>query len=283
MYRLTLSAFSDEIDPRLEKQIAVLKRCGISHMEIRGVDGKGIDQYSLEEAGPVRKKLQENGISVSAIGSPIGKISITDDFEPHFRHFQHVVELAKLFETEYIRMFSFYIPSSRDPSDFQDEVLRRLKRMIDYAEKNDVVLLHENEKKIFGDNARRCRILFQELYGPHFRCTFDPANFIQCGQDALEAYDLLRPYLCYLHVKDAVKETGTVVPAGKGDGNLPELLRRLKESDFQGFVSLEPHLADFSGFAALEKDAKTAEKSKMNGEEAFLTAFSALKNLLSEP
>lgn len=281
MYRMTLSAFSDEIDPMLEKQIPVLKRCGISYTEIRGVNGKGIDLYSLEEAAQVKRELKDGGISVSAIGSPIGKISITDDFEPHFQHFQHVVELAKLFETNYIRMFSFYIPDDRDPSDFQDEVLRRLKRLIEYAEKNDVVLLHENEKKIFGDNAERCLTLFRELYGPHFRCTFDPANFIQCGQDTLEAYDMLRPYLCYLHVKDALKENGRVAPAGQGDGNLAVLLNRLKESDYQGFVSLEPHLTDFNGFSTLEKDAEKAGKSKANGEEAFLTAFRALNGLLA--
>lgn len=281
MYRMTLSAFSDEIDPMLEKQIPVLKRCGISYIEIRGVNGKGIDLYSLGEAVRIKKELKDNGISVSAVGSPIGKISITDDFEPHFQHFRHVVELAKLFETEYIRMFSFYIPDGRDPTDFQEEVLRRLERLIEYAEKNGVVLLHENEKKIFGDDAERCLTLFRELYGPNFRCTFDPANFIQCGQDTLEAYDMLRPYLCYLHVKDALKGSGTVVPAGKGDGNLPVLLGRLKESGYQGFVSLEPHLTDFSGFAALEKGPKKARKTEANGEEAFLTAFRALSGLLS--
>lgn len=281
MYHMTLSAFSDEIDPMLKKQIPVLKRCNISHIEIRGVNGKGIEQYSLEEAAQIKKELEGNGISVSAVGSPIGKISVTDDFEPHFEKFRHVVELAKLFETQYIRMFSFYIPEDRNPFDFQDEVLRRLERFVEYAEKNNVVLLHENEKKIFGDSAERCRILFKALYGPHFRCTFDPANFVQCGQDTLEAYDMLRPYLCYMHIKDALKKNGMVVPAGRGDGNLPVLLKRLKESDYQGFVSIEPHLADFIGFSALETGGVQKEKPKANGEEAFLTAFHALGGLLA--
>lgn len=281
MYRMTLSAFSDEIDPMLKKQIPVLKRCRISHIEIRGINGKGIEQYSLEDAARIKKELDENGISVSAVGSPIGKISITDEFEPHFEKFRHVAELAKLFETPYIRVFSFYLPAGRSPLDFQDEVLGRLRKLVEYAKQKDVILLHENEKNIFGDNAERCRVLFQALYGPHFRCTFDPANFIQCGQDTLEAYDMLRPYLCYVHIKDALKKNGMVVPAGQGDGNLPVLLRKLKESDYQGFVSIEPHLTDFIGFSSLEQGGKRMEKPKADGEQAFLTAFHALSGLLA--
>ena len=67
-------------------------------MEFRSGDGKGIAEFTIEEAKSVKEKLDQNGIRISALGSPIGKIGILDDFEPHFEVFQHVCELAKLWE-----------------------------------------------------------------------------------------------------------------------------------------------------------------------------------------
>jgi sugar phosphate isomerase/epimerase len=103
------------------------------------------------------------------------------------------------------------------------------------------------------------------------RATFDAANFVQCGaRPYTEAYPLIRPYLVYLQVKDAIAATGEVVPAGEGDGEVRETLEALRGSGFDGFLSLEPHLAGahrFGGFS---------------GPEAFRSAAAALKKLLTD-
>ena len=59
----------------------------------------------------------------------------------------------------------------------------------------DVVLLHENEKEIYGDAAGRCLELMKAFYGDHFKCVFDFANFVQCGQDTMEALSLIHIYV----------------------------------------------------------------------------------------
>lgn len=276
---IVLSGFADEIDPALSKQMEVIKKLGMSHIEMRGVNGKGLVEYSVAEAREIKKQLDDNGIRLSSLGSPIGKIKITDDFEPHFELYKHTVELAHLMETPYIRMFSFFMPESQDPAQYRNQVMEQLGRFADYAKQNGVCLLHENEKDIYGDVASRCLEIMQLYYGDHFQAVFDFANFVQCKQDTLEAYELLKPYIRYVHIKDAVWATGDVVPAGMGDGHVAEILKKLKDSGYQGYLSLEPHLSDFAGFQALEQGA--AKKEKLDGEGAFTLAHQSLQNILS--
>lgn len=273
-----VSCFADEIDVSVDKQIALLQELGIGWIEFRSGDGKGVADYTEKEAEMLMSRLSANGIRISAVGSPIGKIDITQDFEPHFETYRHIVELAGILDTSFIRMFSFFMPEGEEPDKFRDEVMRRMDRMVEYAAGRNVVLLHENEKGIYGDSAARCLDLMKLFYGDHFRCTFDFANFVQCGQDTLEAYEMLRPYISYIHVKDALRENGDVVPAGAGDGNVAEILNRLDKEGYAGFLSLEPHLADFAGLKSLEKEVK--ERGRTDGEEAFCTAYRALEKLL---
>ena len=273
-----VSCFADEIDVSVDKQIALLQELGIGWIEFRSGDGKGVADYTEKEAEMLMSRLSANGIRISAVGSPIGKIDITQDFEPHFETYRHIVELAGILDTSFIRMFSFFMPEGEEPDKFRDEVMRRMDRMVEYAAGRNVVLLHENEKGIYGDSAARCLDLMKMFYGDHFSCTFDFANFVQCGQDTMEAYEMLRPYISYIHVKDAMRESGDVVPAGTGDGNVAEILNRLDEEGYAGFLSLEPHLADFAGLKSLEKEVK--ERGRTDGEEAFCTAYRALEKLL---
>ncbi|MBQ6544749.1 MAG: sugar phosphate isomerase/epimerase [Lachnospiraceae bacterium] len=276
---IILSGFADEIDPMLEKQAKVLRSLGMSFAEVRGVDGRNLTSYSIPEVKEIAKRFADRGIRISQIGSPIGKIGIGDDFKAHFALFQHTVEIAHILDTDKIRIFSFYMPKGEDADSFREKVLERLGRMADYAAANGAVLLHENEKGIYGDTAPRCLTILKELAGPHFGAVFDFANFVQVGQDTEEAYELLRPYVRYIHIKDARAADGGVVPPGEGDGKLPALLRRFCDSGYEGFLSLEPHLADFSGFSALER-GEGVLKHKLTGAEAFRLSHDSLGKIL---
>ena len=276
---IQLSGFADEIDPSFDKQMQVIPALGMQFIEIRGVDGKNIADLTDEEIASVKAKLDAAGVKVSSIGSPIGKIDITDDFEPHLEKFRRVAAIAKALDTRYIRMFSFFMPKGSDPVQYRDEVLCRLKLLIAEAEKQDLILLHENEKDIYGDMADRCADLMKELYGDHFKAVFDFANFVQCGEDPVKAYELMRPWVAYIHIKDALKESGDVVPPGQGDGHMAELLGKFKESGYEGFLSLEPHLTNFTGLGGLEKEVQERHTA-LTGEEAFTLAHDSLVSIL---
>lgn len=282
-YRIT--GFADEIAPDLQTQISSVKSLGISHIEMRSVDGDNLIFHSNDKVKEIKKNLDDNGITLSALGSPLGKIGITDSFEPHFEAFKRAVEIAHMMETPNIRMFSFYLPQDKGPADFEEPVMDRLGKFVDYAASNDVVLLHENEKGIYGEKAAQCKKLMDTFYGDHFKAIFDFANFVQADENTLEAYKLLKPYISYIHVKDALQNDGSVVPTGMGDGNVAVILKDLYNNGFDGYLSLEPHLFNFQGLAALENsDKKTLiqEGKTLSGFEAFSLAHESLLTILKK-
>lgn len=279
MEHIILSGFSDEIAPELDLQLAALQEWDVTHLELRAADGINVSDFTPEKVREVKAKLEAAGISVSSIGSPLGKIGIQEDFAPHLDKLKRTLEIQKELGAPYVRMFSFYIPQDQNLADFREEVLDRLGRMVEEAKAWDSVLLHENEKDIYGDNASRCKELMDAFYGPHFQAVFDFANFVQVGQETLPAYELLKPYVTYVHVKDAQWGTGTVVPASQGDGHVGEILADLIGGGWKGFLSLEPHLTDFAGLAALEQDPQK-RGSALDGKAAWKLALDALHTIL---
>ncbi len=280
MEHIILSGFSDEIAPELDLQLAAIREWGLSHIELRAADGVNVSDFSTEKVKEVKNKLAGAGVSVSSIGSPIGKIGVEEDFAPHLEKLKRTLEIQKELGAPYLRMFSFYIPQGRAPEDFREEVLDRVGRMAEEAAAWDSVLLHENEKGIYGDSAPRCKELLEAFYGPHFKAVFDFANFVQVGQQTLPAYELLKPYVEYVHVKDAQWGTGAVVPAGQGDGHVKEILTDLIGGGWKGFLSLEPHLTDFAGLAALEQDPQK-RGSALDGKSAWKLALDSLQEILA--
>lgn len=269
---IRLSAFADEISADLDEQIAVLRSENIHYLDLRGVWNTNVLDLSGEQASEIKQALDAHGIGVAAIGSPIGKVSIDSSFDEHLQRFERAIRLAHFFHTPYIRIFSFYPPAGTtgpaDPAGWRDEVLRRLREMTARARAAAITLLHENEKDIYGDTIARCVDLFKSNDDAHFQAIFDPANFIQSGQTPYpDAYQALRPWLRWVHVKDA-RPDGSVVVAGEGVARWPELLQSLRADGFDAFFSLEPHLVSagqFQGFS---------------GPDLFRKASQALQQLL---
>lgn len=239
-----MSGFADEIDPDLVTQCAVLDDLGIRYVELRSAWDVNVLDLTDEQLAEAKQILDERGFGVSSIGSPIGKINITDDFEEHLRRMDRAVEVARVLGAPYIRVFSFFLAADQRPEDHRDEVVRRMSALAEKAAAGGVVMLHENEKEIFGDVPARVHDLVTAVDSPALRLAWDAANYVQCGVVPFpEAYELLRPYTDYIQIKDAVLATGEVVPAGEGDGRLQETVRALADDGYEGFVSMEPHLA----------------------------------------
>lgn len=269
-----LAAFADEADSKLENQISAMVRNGIEYLEIRGVDGENVSDISVEKAREIRKKLEASGLAVWSVGSPFGKIGIDENFTPHLEKFKHGIELAEILGAKHMRIFSFYVPNE-NAENYSDKVMSRLDKFLSAAKGSGVTLCHENEKGIYGDTAPRCSEIHRNF--PEIKCIFDPANFIQCGQDTKAAWEILSPYVEYMHIKDALTD-GSVVPAGKGVGNIPYILEKYRGE----MLTIEPHLSVFSGFEMLERNNENMNQKYCypSSEEAFDAAVSALKELI---
>lgn len=279
MENIKIYAFADEAAASMDGQIEAMKRNGLNGIEIRGVDGTNVSDISAEKAKEIKDKLDSNGLITWSIGSPIGKINIGDPFEPHIEKFKHTLEIANILDAKNIRLFSFYIAKEDDADDYKNAVIDRLGELLHIAKGSGVSLCHENEKGIYGDIPERCLELHKSL--PELRGIFDPANYVQCGVDTLSAWDMLKPYIYYMHIKDAKKD-GFVVPSGYGDGNVKEIVKQFIETGGRDFT-IEPHLTVFEGFSNLERsDEKSVipEFTYQNSNTAFDTACNSFKAII---
>jgi sugar phosphate isomerase/epimerase len=249
---LKLAAFADEISPELDEQIAVCKTNGVMHIDLRAVYGKNVLDFDAALRNEIKSKFADNGLKVLGIGSPVGKVKITENWDAHFDRFKIAVELAHFFDAPYIRIFSYYPDDAGELVAHRDEIMRRTQAKLDYIKDTDLVLLHENEVKIYGDIWSRCLDLMQTINSPKYRMAFDFANFIQAGEYPIDCWPALKPYTAHIHIKDAMMADGSVKPAGQGEGKMPRILRDAWDNGYRGFLSLEPHLAvhgQFGGFS----------------------------------
>lgn len=271
-----ITGFADEIAKDLDEQIELLTKLNIKFVEFRSAWGTKVLDLTQDQLELAKSKLDAAGIKLSSVGSDLGKIFITDPFDAHLERARHGVEVAKFFGARYIRMFSFFIPEGDDPTQYRDEVIRRTRAMVELAETGGITLLHENEKDIYGDIPERVVDLMTTINSANYRAIIDPANYVQCGYKPFDdAYPMVREYTEYIHCKDSLSPTaenplGEIVPSGEGDGQFQQLIAGLRDSGYQGFLSIEPHLGDFDAFGGL------------CGPELWTTAHTALVKLLRE-
>ena len=274
-----ISGFADEYAKEFDEQLRGMTDLGIKYIEIRGCDGKGIEAHTEAETKELAKKLSAAGIGLSAVGSPIGKIQITDDFKSHLELLKHVCEQAHILGTDRIRMFSFYMPKEGDRKEnlkkYRSEVLDRLNAMTELAESEKLRLCCENELMLYGEQPEECLDIMQ-TFGDRLGFVFDPANFILSGAEAYPyAFHMLKKYTTYMHIKDAAA-AGSILPAGQGEGRIAETLSEI-ENKKGFFLTIEPHLKVFEGLSALSGENAGLVKSRFASRaEAFRAARDGL-------
>ncbi len=247
--KVAISGFYDEVSPSLDKQIALVKSLGESYICPRVVDGKNIADYTYEEfMRDVKPRLDKAGVKFSSIGSPIGKVGVEDEegFKKQLKQLATLIKIAEAMECRYIRMFSFFIPSDKDPAEYRDVVMDKLKQFVALTEGTDVILLHENEKGIYGDRFERCLDIYHTLDTPKLKLIYDASNYIQVGCDPNEAYIATRNYTVYYHMKDCDKETKVEFPLGLGSTDYKAIFDDLEARGYNGFMTLEPHTGKYA-------------------------------------
>jgi sugar phosphate isomerase/epimerase len=270
-----ISAFGDEIAHDLHDQLQVLRRLQIGYLELRGVWRKNVLYLSDDEVAIVRRMCSEHQVTVSCIGSPVGKSPILEPIEREISNLRRIFQIAEDLGTRNVRIFSFYPPGPRDNlyyDTYVSEATSRLARLTETAQSEGFYLLLENEKDIVGDTVARCHTILSTIDNPHLRFLWDPANFVQVGetQPTTRGWPTLGPYVSHVHVKDAALADGPVRVAGAGDGQVRELLKKLREAGYQGFLALEPHLA------------VAGRSSGYSGPGGMARAAAALRKLMAE-
>jgi len=244
MASFSLSAFADEISPVPETQVNLLEKCGVRFIEFRSIHEANVLSLSDQQVHAFRQLLRDRGIGLSAIGSPIGKIPVDQEFAPHLEKFRRAIELCGVFGTDAIRVFSFYPPEKghADWSENRGEVMRRMESLVSLAEKAGIRLFHENEHRIYGDSPERVADLLAQFPGKTLSAAYDAANFVFCGYCPWEGWLSSRERVAHLHIKDWKTGAPHGSLAGEGQGRWLEVLKDAVRRGYSGFATLEPHL-----------------------------------------
>lgn len=267
---IKLCAFTDEAGSSLQEQISACKRNQINLIELRSIDGKNVSNFTIEQAKEYQAELEKNGICVWSIGSPLGKVSIDEDFDAYSKKVRHVCELANIFKTDKIRMFSFF-----DATKKRDKVFEYLSKMVKIGQEYGVKMCHENEKDIYGDVTERVLDIMQNVDGLMY--VYDPANYLQCSQSADKTLETFHSKTDYFHIKDVIVETGELVPAGYGDGKIDQLVNMITDDKV---LTVEPHLAIFDAYKSID-NTEMKHKFKFNSNaQAFDCAMDSIKEVL---
>jgi 3-dehydroshikimate dehydratase len=270
----TLSAFADEIDPDPQKQINVLKQCGIRHIELRSILKTNVLDLTDLQISELKSLLEKHGFRLSAIGSPIGKIKIDEPFGPHLERFKRAIHLARVFDTQNIRVFSYYLTEGGDWDDWRRDVLDRMWEKCKLAADAGVRLIHENEHRIYGDSPERVEDLMEtvleQLKTPTLAAVYDPANYVFCGYDPLEGWRRTKQWTVHFHIKDWVKGETHGRIAGEGQGQIAAVMKDAVTMKYKGFATLEPHLLG------------GGPTGGVTGPELFPKAVTAFKTILAQ-
>ena len=278
MAKFVLSAFADEAGSTLDEQIDALKSNGIDYIEPRKINGKGVLELSDEELINTKHKLDEAGIKVNSLGSPIGKYPIDEDFAPHLEDFKRALKVCEVFDTKFMRMFSFFVDADK-LSESRDEVIRRLTVMANEAGKRGITLCHENESRIYGQMPKEVTDILTSVSS--LGGIFDPANYRMNDADVTEGINATLINLKYLHIKDAVFDSQMIVPAGEGEGKIGEIIDVVNDKiDGTVYLTLEPHLHVFDAYKDIDEHELKGKYIFKNNREAFDFAVNALKALL---
>ncbi|MFH0991208.1 MAG: sugar phosphate isomerase/epimerase family protein [bacterium] len=267
----TLSAFADEAMDDFKSQIDFLRLENINCIEIRFVNKKNVVELTCEELSEVKRILNENDVRVSAIASPIGKVRIDEPFGPHLDKFKHAVEIAHFLHAPFIRIFSYYPPEGKNIGSYRTEILERMNKKVTLLKDSTIRIVHENETDIYGSTPENCVDLVRSVNSPQFRLAYDPANFVsgQKRTNSIEdCWPQMKPYVDHVHLKDwklGSDHIGSM--PGEGDAQIPELLADLAIMEYEGFLTIEPHLKSGGQF------------SGETGPELFSQAITRIRNL----
>lgn len=269
---MKLAAITDEISQDFEHSLDVLVEYGASGAELRGLWGVNIADLTDEQVERARKALADRGLKVAALSTPFFKcdLDLTAANEGEAAGRMHLatprglpeqmdmlrrcIDLAHLFDTTILRVFSFWRKAARTP-ELERQIIDAMGEPVALAASEGIVLGLENEHACYiGTGAEAVRIA-AAINSPNFKLVWDPGNAFHAGETPFpDGYDAVKHWMEHVHVKDAViVETPDQGPqprwcvVGEGVIDYVGQFAALRASGYKGYVSLETHYIPATG------------------------------------
>ena len=287
--KVIISAFADEAANRRTalEQMTALAAIGIRNYSPRFIDvtGEGkvehVTELSAEKLATLQSMHKEYGVSVTSIGSRVGKVKLLDVDDGSHNAFvpmedylagevRRTIQSAKALGTKLIRGFSFYHPRGTAPEQHLDQAADQIRTITQACADEGLIYGIEIEPNLVGETGPLLAELAKRVDHPSALLIFDGGNVAAQNKNAIQVYEeylATVPWLGWMHVKDyridpnlvwegAVDEERlrNFVPCNVGDSGhemifrdlreqLPAIQQRLQALGLPGFyLETEPHL-----------------------------------------
>jgi sugar phosphate isomerase/epimerase len=255
-----LGIITDELTGKLEEALPFLTSYHLQWCELRELWGKNIMNLPQEELGRAKKLIEDNGLHVSDIASPIFKWNLPqmpaktdekrDTFNASFveadadRLLEQSFRLARFFGTRQVRIFSYWRVA--EPEKAYSLVRDRLAQAAQLAAKNDIVLVLENEHTCNVGTGRELGHLLKDINSSALRGNWDPGNAVMLDEVPYpHGYEAVKGRFSHMHLKDVRKNTATGkkewAPIGGGIIDWKGQFEALRSDRYEGTMSLETH------------------------------------------
>jgi sugar phosphate isomerase/epimerase len=247
-----IGVVTDEISDDLEEAIEIAKSWELEHIELHKIWGKNIcdvDEATLSKAiGMVRS----SGLTVTSIDSLTLRCQLDNDeeYSQHIEHLLKSIEIAPLFDTNVVRLFSFR--KEENVEEKWDQIFEKMELPVKIAEREGVILGFENASSMNIGTSDDLEKLFERFDSPNLKLIWDPGNAYAAGEKSPfpDGYEKVKGKIIHVHLKDAIfDEQGKNVwkPIGQGDVDYRGQLEALHKDSYKGVIALETHCTSASG------------------------------------
>jgi len=256
-----IAVFTDDMDQDLDHALDVVAEFGLEWIEIRSAWGKNLLFQSDEELEKTVSTIHNRGFKVASVSAPIFKSHLPgyaeaeagemfnsearDAPEQQMELIRRAGHVARKLNTQWIRCFSFWRLRD-DPTPYWNDMLPLYQQAVEVAAQEDIILVMENDFECNLGSGELASKMIAEVDSPNLRLLWDCGNAIFVGEQAYpHGYEMGKPYIGHVHVKDAVidDETGEPrwVELGTGAMDMLGQLKALKSDGYDGVVSIENH------------------------------------------
>ncbi|QIF03771.1 sugar phosphate isomerase/epimerase [Roseimicrobium sp. ORNL1] len=279
---IKLTGIADEAGAPLDVQIKAHQDLGWDSIESRVVEFDGVkgNLHEIPEATfeKVCEELAAKNMKVSGFGSLIGNWAkkIEDDFSITEAEINRAIPRMQKLGAKLIRVMSYAVRKDADGNDLPDQMeAERIRRMAEIKKRFDdagLTMIHENCMNWGGMSVSYVKRLNDAV--PGIQWVFDTGNpvFIPDRdrpgqkQDSWEMYQAIKPHMAHVHVKDGrwntAKNDADYTYPGEGEGQTQRIMEDLVKSGYEGYISIEPHVAVVFHGAGSADDLSPEAKAK---------------------
>lgn len=244
-----ISGIADEAGQSIQEQIKAHQELGWRHIEIRNVEGTNLTDVSEKTFDDIFDAVTDGGLTVSCFASRIANwskdIADPEAFSSDKEELARAIPRMKRFGTPFIRIMSYANKSNVQENEWRDVAVQRIRELSKVAEEGGIILCHENCDGWGGLGPKQSLELLGAIDSPALRAVFDTGNTIHHRQDTMDYYKQVRQHIVYVHIKDGRIEDGkaSFVYVGEGQARVADIIKDLKETGYEGGLSIEPHIA----------------------------------------